>query len=119
MKSIPIPAGKPDEVLIGRGLLSEAGRETRKACPKAEKAFLVTDDLVAPLYAGRVRQSLEEAMALVERLRSEGLSLKDAAKQAAAATGQSRNDLYHAALVRDGEKKQRPGAFPDGEKVLY
>ena len=29
------------------------------------------------------------------------LSPKDAAKQAAAATGQSRNDLYHAALVRD------------------
>ena len=51
------------------------------------------------------RQSLEEAMELLDSLRGRGLSLKDAAKQAAAATGQSRNDLYHAALVRDQEKK--------------
>ena len=44
-------------------------------------------------------------MELLDSLRGRGLSLKDAAKQAAAATGQSRNDLYHAALVRDQEKK--------------
>ena len=29
------------------------------------------------------------------------MKLKDAAKRAAAETGQSRNDLYHAALVRE------------------
>ena len=47
------------------------------------------------------RKTLEEAMALVDEFRSEGLSLKDAARQAAGLTGQSRNDLYHAALVRE------------------
>ena len=47
------------------------------------------------------RLSLEEAMELVDRFRAQGLSLKDAAKQAAAQSGQSRNDLYHAALVRE------------------
>ena len=47
------------------------------------------------------RTSLEEAVELTERYRAEGLSLKDAARRAAAETGQSRNDLYHAATVRE------------------
>ena len=39
----------------------------------------------------------------VEEYRAGGMKLKDAAKRAAAETGQSRNDLYHAALVREKE----------------
>ena len=100
---------------VVRTTIAQAAERYAAERPRGEFVLVIRG---APEEKGP-RQSLEEAMALVERLRSEGLSLKDAAKQAAAATGQSRNDLYHAALVRDGEKKQRPGAFPDGEKVLY
>ena len=35
----------------------------------------------------------------MEEYRAGGMKLKDAAKRAAAETGQSRNDLYHAALI--------------------
>ena len=49
------------------------------------------------------RLPLEDALALVEEYRAGGMKLKDAAKRAAAETGQSRNDLYHAALVREKE----------------
>ena len=50
------------------------------------------------------RIPLEEAMAVVARYRAEGKSLKEAAKLAAVETGQSKNDLYHAALVQ-GEQE--------------
>ena len=46
---------------------------------------------------------LEDALALVEEYRAGGMKLKDAARRAAAETGRSRNDLYHAALVREKE----------------
>ena len=49
------------------------------------------------------RLPLEEAMELVERYRGEGRPLREAARLAAAESGQSRNDLYHAALVREKE----------------
>ena len=42
--------------------------------------------------------SREAALALVEKYRSEGLSLKDAAKKAAADSGFSKNELYSMAL---------------------
>ena len=50
------------------------------------------------------RIPLEEAMQVVARYRAEGKSLKEAAKLAAVETGQSKNDLYHAALVQ-GDKE--------------
>jgi hypothetical protein len=50
------------------------------------------------------RIPLEEAMEVVARYRAEGKSLKEAAKLAAVETGQSKNDLYHAALVQ-GDKE--------------
>ena len=61
MKTIPIPAGKPYEVLIDSGLLGRAGEKIREVCPRAEKAFLVADDRVAGLYLERVRASLAAA----------------------------------------------------------
>lgn len=61
METISILTGKPYEVRIGRGLIRETGAQTREACPKAEKAFLVTDDRVAALYADGVEASLREA----------------------------------------------------------
>ena len=61
MKTITIPTGKPYEVRIGRGLIREAGAQTREACPGAETAFLITDDRVAALYAGTVEEALRGA----------------------------------------------------------
>jgi 16S rRNA (cytidine1402-2'-O)-methyltransferase len=45
--------------------------------------------------------SLEDALALVGTLRREGLSLKDAVKQSAEATGIAKNTIYDAALKSD------------------
>ena len=52
------------------------------------------------------RLPLDEALELVEQYRAEGMKLKDAAKRAAGETGQSRNDLYHAALVRENKENE-------------
>ena len=68
--------------------------------PRGEYVLVIRG---APAEKGP-RLSLEEAMALVTEYRAQGLSLKDAAKQAAAESGQSRNDLYHAALVSESEE---------------
>ena len=43
----------------------------------------------------------QAALELVRRYRAEGLSLKDAAKKAAAESGFSRNELYSAALKEE------------------
>ena len=42
--------------------------------------------------------SLEDGLVLVDRLRGEGLSLRDAVRQAAKELGLSRNQLYDLAL---------------------
>ena len=68
IKSIHIPAGKPYEVLIGRGMLSGIGTQIRDACPGAEKAFLVTDDRVGALYAEQALASLRGAGLSTARL---------------------------------------------------
>lgn len=49
------------DIRIAPGLLSRAGEEIRAVCPKAGKLFAVTDSNVAPLYADRVKASLERA----------------------------------------------------------
>ena len=49
-------------------------------------------------YFAEVNRSLIETMDELNKIQSEGR-----AKRAAAETGQSRNDLYHAALVREKE----------------
>ena len=85
---------------VVRTTLSQAAARYAAERPRGEFVLVIRG---APEEKGP-RQSLEEAMELVERFRAEGLSLKDAAKQAAAVTGQSRNDLYHAALIREKEK---------------
>ena len=69
-------------------------RETK---PRGEYVLVIRG---APEEKGP-RLSLEEAMALLESYRAGGASLKDAARKAAAESGQSRNDLYHAALLRE------------------
>lgn len=80
-----------------RTTLSAALERYRAERPRGEYVLVIRG---APAEKGP-RQPLETALELVERYRAEGLSLKDAAKHAAAETGQSRNDLYHAALIRE------------------
>jgi 3-dehydroquinate synthase len=46
--------------LVGSGLLEQVGERTRKCLPRKTCA-IISDDNVAPLFADRVRQSLESA----------------------------------------------------------
>ena len=82
---------------IIRTTISEALERYRSERPRGEYVLVIRG---AARQKGP-RTSLEEAVELTERYRAEGLSLKDAARRAAAETGQSRNDLYHAATVRE------------------
>jgi len=60
MRSITVNASKTYDVLVGGGLLSQAGEKILKACG-GETAFLVTDDVVDELYADIVEKSLSTA----------------------------------------------------------
>lgn len=60
MKTITVSASRTYEVKIAAGLLPQAGQEIR-AVSKAEKAAIVTDSNVAPLYAGTLQAQLETA----------------------------------------------------------
>ena len=53
------------------------------------------------LHEETLRLSLEEGTARVLALRAEGVKMKDAVRQVAAATGLGRNELYQAALQRE------------------
>jgi 3-dehydroquinate synthase len=62
MKTLTVALpGREYEILIQRGLLSRAGERCRAALPRAQRLALVTDSNVGPLYADRVRESLEGA----------------------------------------------------------
>lgn len=53
--------GRTYDILMERGLLRRAGELCRGVLPRADRIFVVTDSNVAPLYAGRVEQSLTAA----------------------------------------------------------
>ena len=58
-----IPVTTPSrsyEVLVGAGILDEVGMRTRKACG-GDRACVISDSNVAPLYANAVGESLREA----------------------------------------------------------
>ena len=62
MKTLTVALpGRSYEILIQRGLLAQAGAHCRKALPRAERLFVVTDTNVAPLYLDRVRAGLTAA----------------------------------------------------------
>jgi len=61
MQTIHIDASKAYDVLIGSGLLADAGKLISSACPKARKAFIVSDDNVWPLYGEKLTASLKPA----------------------------------------------------------
>lgn len=51
--------GRSYEISIGQGLLSQAGKRCRAVLPKAQKLAVITDSNVGPLYAEKVKESLE------------------------------------------------------------
>ena len=59
MDRINIQASSDYDVLIGTGLIDTCGTHIRECLIRAQKALIVTDSNVAPLYLGRVRSSLE------------------------------------------------------------
>lgn len=64
MHRITITASSSYEVLVGSGLLSQAGTEIRKVS-HGTRVMMVTDDQVNLLYGPQVKKSLEQAGFLV------------------------------------------------------
>ena len=58
MRTIEIPASRPYRVLIGRGLLSQAG-ELIRAVSDAGTAVIVSGEHVYPLYGAELERALE------------------------------------------------------------
>ena len=63
--TVPIP-GREYDILIHHGLLQSAGGYIRSQLPRSQKAALVTDTNVAPLYGSAVADSLTQAGFQVE-----------------------------------------------------
>ena len=62
MKTLTVSLpGRSYDILIERGLLDRAGEHCRKALPRADKLFVVTDSTVGPLYLKRLIPPLEAA----------------------------------------------------------
>ncbi len=60
--TVHVHATKDYDVVVGRGLLDEAGQRIRAALPQADDAaLLITDGNVGPLYADRVAASMSDA----------------------------------------------------------
>ena len=79
---------------IRRTTLGEAAAFYRKNPPKGEFVLVVRG--AEPQPEGEV--TLEDGLALVDKLRGEGLSLRDGVKRAAKELGLSRNQLYDLAV---------------------
>ena len=60
MRTVTIRTAPAYDVLIGRGMLGEAGSALLKVLPRC-RAALITDSTVNELYAARVEQSLAQA----------------------------------------------------------
>lgn len=79
---------------VSRTTLGQAAAWYGENTPKGEFVLVVRG--AEPLPEGEA--SLEDGLALVDRLRGEGMSLRDAVKRAARELGLSRNELYDAAV---------------------
>lgn len=78
MRTIAVAAARPYEIIIGAGLLEEAGRLARERLGGA-RAALVSDANVAPLYAGQLAAGLSAAgYAVCQYLLPAGESAKSA-----------------------------------------
>ncbi|MEY8315910.1 16S rRNA (cytidine(1402)-2'-O)-methyltransferase [Oscillospiraceae bacterium 50-58] len=79
---------------VSRTTLGQAAAWYGENAPKGEFVLVVRG--AEPLPEGEA--SLEDGLALVDRLRGEGMSLRDAVKRAARELGLSRNELYDVAV---------------------
>ena len=79
---------------VSRTTRGQAAAWYGENAPKGEIVLVVRG--AEPLPEGEA--SLEDGLALVDRLRGEGMSLRDAVKRAARELGLSRNELYDAAV---------------------
>ena len=61
MRTVKVNASTAYDIIIGEGLLAEAGRYCADALGKPCRLCIVSDDNVAPLYLERVQSSLESA----------------------------------------------------------
>lgn len=62
MRTVHVNLGKDSyDIEIEKGILDKAGVKVRALLPKAEKAAIVTDDNVDPLYGDRLEKSLKDA----------------------------------------------------------
>lgn len=61
------PHGSATDIVIARGLLDATGDHVRASAHEARRAFVVTTDTVAGLYADRVERSLAHASFAVTR----------------------------------------------------
>ena len=61
MKKINVNVAKSYDVLVGAGLLKEAGKLITGVDSKIQKLMIVSDSNVAPLYMSKLRASLEAA----------------------------------------------------------
>ena len=60
MRCVQVRAGRPYEVIIGRGLMGEAGDKIAQALGRTCAAAILTDDTVDALYGAQVARSLSE-----------------------------------------------------------
>lgn len=60
-KIIHVNAGVAYDVIIERNLLGRCGELIKNVLPKAQRALIISDSNVAPLYADKVKASLESA----------------------------------------------------------
>jgi len=58
---IPVNTGRPYEICLGRGLLPQTGQLIREVHKKGNRALIVSDSNVTPLYAKTVTDSLVKA----------------------------------------------------------
>ena len=79
---------------VRRTTLGQAAACYRENTPKGEFVLVVRG--AEPVQEGEA--SLEDGLALVDKLRGEGLSLRDAVKRASKELGLSRNQLYDLAV---------------------
>lgn len=60
-RTIHVSTGTPYDVIIEKNSLGKCGELIKRVLPKAERALIISDSNVAPLYAEQVKTSLESA----------------------------------------------------------
>lgn len=77
MREVHVNASKPYEVLIGQGLLQEAGNLLKSVC-QSDRVVIITDDVVDDIYGKNLQKSLEtDDFSVLKFVISQGESTKN------------------------------------------